>query len=382
MAARPPPSTQTPPVVTERVFPDGSRRVELAGAWNLRGLAADFETLAPRVRTLAADRGWNWDLTRIDVLDHAGAMVLWRAWGSTRAPGLVLRPEQEAIFKTLQASKDETPPDDRREWLWPLLALGALTLRFGRALGEMLVLFGQAVLDFIWAVRNPARAPWRELSASIYHTGTQALGITALVGFLIGVTLSYLSAHQLRQFGADVFIVNILGLSIIREIGPVLAAILVAGRSGSAMTAQLGVMRVTEELDAMSVMGIPHSQRLVMPKMVALAVSLPLIVLWTSAMALLGGMLAANYELGIGYRFFMSELPNAVPIANLWLGLAKGAVFGLLIALVACHYGMQIEPNTESLGLGTTSSVVTSITVVILADAVFAIVFSDIGLPG
>lgn len=381
MAARPP-SAQTPPVVTERVFSDGSRRLELAGAWNLRGLAADFETLAPRVRTLAADRGWNWDLTRIDVLDHAGAMVLWRAWGSTRAPGLVLRPEQEAIFRTLQASKDESPPDDRREWLWPLLALGGLTLSFGRALGSMLALFGQAVLDFIWAVRNPARAPWRELSASIYRTGTQALGITALVGFLIGVTLSYLSSHQLRIFGADMFIVNILGLSIIREIGPVLAAILVAGRSGSAMTAQLGVMRVTEELDAMSVMGIPHSQRLVMPKMVALAVSLPLIVLWTSATALLGGMLAANYELGIGYIFFLSELPDAVPIANLWLGLAKGAVFGLLIAAVACHYGMQIEPNTESLGLGTTSSVVTSITVVILADAVFAILFRDVGLPG
>ncbi|MGH6881905.1 MAG: MlaE family ABC transporter permease [Hypericibacter sp.] len=370
------------PEVHERVFPDGSRRVELAGPWNLRALAANFASLAPRVRALAADRSWNWDLTRIETLDHAGAMLLWRAWGNTRAPGLVMRKEQEAIFKTLQASKDESPPEERRDWLWPLLALGGVALSLARNLREIMTLFGQALLDFIWAVRNPARAPWRELSASIYHTGTQALGITALVGFLIGVTLSYLSSHQLRLFGADMFIVNILGLSIIREIGPVLAAILVAGRSGSAMTAQLGVMRVTEELDAMSVMGIPHSQRLVMPKMVALAVSLPLIVLWTSAMALVGGMLAANYELGIGFTFFLSELPNAVPIANLWLGLAKGAVFGLLIALVACHYGMQIEPNTESLGLGTTSSVVTSITVVILADAVFAVLFRDVGLPG
>ena len=380
--ATPAPSPGPRPEVNQRVFPDGSRRVELAGPWNLRALAANFATLAPRVQTLAADRSWNWDLTRIEVLDHAGAMLLWRAWGSTRAPGLVLRPEQEAIFKTLQASKDESPPAERREWLWPLLALGATTLAISGHVREMLILFGRALLDFVGAVRNPARAPWRELSASIYHTGTQALGITALVGFLIGVTLSYLSAHQLRLFGADVFIVNILGLSIIREIGPVLAAILVAGRSGSAMTAQLGVMRVTEELDAMAVMGIPHSQRLVMPKMVALAVSLPLIVLWTSASALLGGMLAANYELGIGLTFFLSELPDAVPIANLWLGLAKGVVFGLLIALVACHYGMQIEPNTESLGLGTTSSVVTSITVVILADAVFAILFRHVGLPG
>jgi phospholipid/cholesterol/gamma-HCH transport system permease protein len=370
------------PEVHQRVFPDGSRRVELSGPWNLRSLKDHLATLGPRLQTLAADHAWNWDLTRIEVLDHAGAMVLWRAWGRTRAPGLVLRAEQEAIFKTLQASKEEAAPRERRELLWPLLALGETTLAIGGHLRDILALFGQALLDFVWAARHPVRAPWLEISASVYRTGAQALGITALVGFLIGITLSYLSSHQLRLFGADMFIVNILGLSIIREIGPVLAAILVAGRSGSAMTAQLGVMRVTEELDAMSVMGIPQSLRLVMPKMVALAISLPLIILWTDAMALIGGMLAANYELGIGLQFFLSELPDAVPIANLWLGLAKGVVFGLLIALVACHYGMRIEPNTESLGLGTTSSVVTSITVVILADAVFAIVFRDIGIPG
>src|SRR5678815_5460698 len=148
---------------------------------------------------------------------------------------------------------------------------------------------------------------------------------------------SYLSAQQLKLFGADAFIVNILGISIVRELGPVLAAILIAGRSGSAITAQLGVMRVTQELDAMAVMGIPHTLRLVFPKLLALAVSMPLIVLWTDAVALLGGMMSARAELGIGYTYFLSSLPGAVPIANLWLGLGKGIVFGMLIALIGCH---------------------------------------------
>ena len=205
------------------------------------------------------------------------------------------------------------------------------------------------------------------------------MGITGVVGFLIGVVLSYLSAQQLHTFGADIYLVNILGMSIIRELGPLLAAILVAGRSGSSITAQLGVMRVNEELDAMLVMGLPHGFRLIMPKVLALAISMPLLVVWTDAMALMGGMAAAYFELGLSPTYFIRELPDAVPIANYWIGLGKGVVFGSLIALVACHFGLRIEPNTESLGRGTTTSVVTAITIVIVADAIFAIVFKGVG---
>jgi len=192
--------------------------------------------------------------------------------------------------------------------------------------------------------------------------------------------LSYLSAKQLKQFGADVYIVDLLGVAIIRELGPVLAAILVAGRSGSAMTASLGVMRVTEELDALTVMGIPQGFRLLMPKVVALAVALPLLILWTDAVSLLGGMVAAKLQLDLSISYFFNALPGAVKVANLYIGVGKGMVFGALIALVSCHFGLRILPNTESLGQGTTSSVVASITVVILADAVFAIAFSNVGI--
>lgn len=200
-----------------------------------------------------------------------------------------------------------------------------------------------------------------------------------MVGFLIGVVLSYLSAQQLHMFGGDVFLVNLLGMSVVRELGPLLAAILVAGRSGSAMTAQLGVMRVTEELNAMQVMGMPHGFRLIMPKVVALSIVMPLLIIWTDILALLGGMLAASFEIGLSIPYFLSALPGAVPVANFWIGMGKGFVFGILVALIACYYGMKIKPNTESLGQGTTSSVVTSITVVILADAIFAIVLQGVG---
>jgi phospholipid/cholesterol/gamma-HCH transport system permease protein len=346
----------------------------------LRGLERHLAQLTPRLNEYAADKNSQWDLSGVDVIDHAGAMLLWRAWGRQRAVNLVLRPEHEPVFNHLAIPAEQGAGVAPRDRLWIVVQVGRKLLRLLGHLETIVMVLGQVVLDTTYLVRQPARIPWREISSNVYRTGTQALGITALVGFLVGVVLSYLSAQQLKLFGADAFIINILGISVIRELGPVLAAILIAGRSGSAITAQLGVMRVTQELDAMAVMGIPHTRRLILPKMLALAVSMPLIVLWTNAIALLGGMVSAQAELGIGYTYFLSSLPDAVPIANLWLGLGKGMVFGFLIALVACHFGLRIEPNTESLGIGTTNSVVTSITVVIVVDAVFAILFKDVGI--
>jgi phospholipid/cholesterol/gamma-HCH transport system permease protein len=291
----------------------------------------------------------------------------------------VLQPEHERLFNRLE--KMPAPPaPPARDPLWPITVLGKAVFLLWDHLTNLIILSGQLLLDSMYLVGHPLRIPWREISANLYRTGAQALGITALVGFLIGVVLSFLSSRQLQMFGADIFIINILGISIVRELGPVLAAILVAGRSGSSMTAQLGVMRVTEELDALTVMGIPHSLRLVWPKVIALGIAMPLVVLWTSAIALIGGMVVAEIQLGLGHQFFISKLPDVVPIANLWLGLGKGVVCGMVIALISCHFGLRIKSNTESLGEGTTNSVVTSITVVIIIDAIFAVIFSDFGL--
>jgi phospholipid/cholesterol/gamma-HCH transport system permease protein len=322
----------------------------------------------------------HWDLTAIARLDHFGAQYLWNFWGHARPANLKLGRRQEEFFDRLYHLGDVRLQPPEKVTFKTLRGLGQGIFNFAGHMVGFTGLIGQLMIDLGRLIRRPARGPWTEVSANIFHAGTQALGITALVGFLIGVVLSYLSAQQLRSFGADIYIVNILGMAIIRELGPTLAAILVAGRSGSAITAQLGVMRVTEELDAMLVMGIPHGFRLILPRVLALAIAMPLLVLWTDALAIFGGMVAAKLSLGMSLSYFFHALPDAVSLPNLWLGVGKGAVFGMLIALTACHFGLRIEPNTASLGEGTTSSVVTAITVVILADAVFAIVFKNVGV--
>ncbi|GJJ05365.1 ABC transporter permease [Duganella rhizosphaerae] len=354
--------------------------VAAGGTWQVHALAQGrtMATITALIKTLKADNV-KWDLTAIDSMDHIGAQLLWNAWGKTRPAELQLAPGQEEFFSRLETTGKLELPRPRAQRLTWVMKLGFAMLLFFEHLIALVTLIGLVVQEFWRFLRAPMRGPWKEISANIFHAGFQALGITALVGFLIGVVFSYLSAQQLRNFGGDIFLVNLLGMSIIRELGPLLAAILVAGRSGSSITAQLGVMRVTEELDAMLVMGISHGFRLIMPKVLALAIAMPLLVIWTDTIALLGGMVSAKVELNLSPQYFILKLPDAVPLANYMIGLGKGVVFGILIALVSCHFGLRIKPNTESLGRGTTTSVVTAITAVILADAVFAIVFSGVG---
>lgn len=362
--------------------PDAGRAV-LHGCWTAAQLASPAHWAAvhaalpvphlPRAPVV-------WDLRPLQRLDHIGAQVLWNAWGRRWPDQVLTLPGQRATLERVARFSVEPPRSQR-------LSLRALYLRLGRALHTVaehavggVHLVGQLVLDLGQLARAPAAGPWRDISGHLYRIGATALPITALVGFLIGVVLAYLMSQQLRQFGADAFIVNILGISLIRELGPLLAAILLAGRSGSAITAQIGVMRVTEELDAMQVMGIARGYRLVMPRAIALAVAMPLVSVWTTLAALLGGMLASDVAIGLSPAYFVAALPKAVQVANLWLAVGKSAVFGVLIALIGCHYGLRVLPNTQSLGQGTTASVVTSITVVILVDALFAVVFKEVGI--
>jgi phospholipid/cholesterol/gamma-HCH transport system permease protein len=371
----------TPTLTIEHAAGGAAQSVMASGIWQVHALSQKgmLKKLNRTLLGLRKKAGLEWDLTGVASIDHIGAQLFWNAWGKKRPATLKLDPRQEELFARVeQASRHALPRHKVSPLNW-IIVLGAGLLSFFEHLHGFVELIGRLIQDLGRFIRRPNMGPWREISANIYHSGFQALGITALVGFLIGVVLSFLSAQQLRQFGGDIYLVDILGMSVVRELGPLLAAILVAGRSGSSITAQLGVMRVNEELDAMLVMGISHGFRLIMPKVVALAIAMPLLVVWTDAMALLGGAASAKLELGLSFRYFLQKLPDAVPLVNYTIGLLKGMTFGMLIALVSCHFGLRIQPNTESLGRGTTTSVVTSITVVILADAVFAIVFSGVG---
>jgi phospholipid/cholesterol/gamma-HCH transport system permease protein len=351
------------------------------GCWTAAQMTDRAQVRALQASLAASGRAEAvWDLQDALQLDHIGAQLLWLHWGGAWPQQLEATPEQRAMLEHVARYTIAAPVHIAPTLKQRYLSLGDGVLSLLSHSKGFVTLIGQLLLDILQLIKNPRQGPWRDISGHLYQFGATSLPITALVGFLIGVVLAYLSAQQLKQFGADSFIVDLLGVSLIRELGPMLAAILIAGRSGSAITAQIGVMRVTEELDAMRVMGIAHGFRLVMPRALALALAMPLISVWTTLAALLGGMLAADIALGITPRFFINALPAAVDLANLGLAVGKTVVFGILIALVGCHFGLRVKPNTESLGQGTTASVVTSITLVILVDAVFAIVFKDVGV--
>jgi phospholipid/cholesterol/gamma-HCH transport system permease protein len=364
------------PRIEPQAAPDGAG-VRLLGRWTApelarRNVLGDVQAGLGR----AAGRAWNLSEAQ---LDHVGAQLLWDHWGQRWPERIDVSPAQRAVFERV-ARFTVLPPPRRATTLHDVyLSFGGALLRAGSHVKEFVRLLGMLALNLLQLARAPHQGPWRDLSGHVYRIGATALPITALVGTLIGVVLAYLTAVQLRQFGANAYIVNIMGLGLIRELGPMLAAILIAGRSGSAITAQIGAMRVTDELDAMSVMGISHSFRLVMPRAMALAIVMPLISTWTTLCGLIGGMIAADVSLGITPRYFINALPEAVQIGNLVLAASKSVVFGILIALVGCHFGLRVKPNTQSLGEGTTASVVTAITIVILVDALFAIMFKDIG---
>ncbi|MDD1632967.1 MAG: ABC transporter permease [Methylococcaceae bacterium] len=341
-------SPDLPPTLAVVMQDKGQQCARLTGSWNLRSLAKASD-LQQKISLNAVNKTMQWDMRSVDVLDSAAALIIWQAWGEQMPAQLQIKPEHQRLFDRWQSQSVPVAEPVVPRFSLIFNYIQQLLLAFWAQLLDLMILLGQLALDLGYLLGHPRDVPKTEISITIYDAGVRALGITALVGFLIGIVLSYLSALQLKTFGAEIYIIDILGLSIIRELGPLLAAILVAGRSGSAMTAQIGIMRVTEELDALSAMGISHSLRLILPKVSALTIVLPLLSAWTSAAALIGGMFSAQTTLDISYQQFFLRLPDAVPLVNVFIGLGKSAVFGLMIALIACHFGFRIKPNTALL---------------------------------
>ncbi|MEC5386482.1 ABC transporter permease [Uliginosibacterium sp. H3] len=351
----------------------------LHGHWTLACMRPRLHALRRDLASSAAEMSW--DLSGVERLDAFGALLLWRTWGQRYPEALVMPGLLVNSFERIQHPPEPEPPPPPHRMHSLFQRLGQGLLEVGSHVRGMIELIGHVTSELWRLPQHPGEIPWVETSAAAYKTGVQALPVAALLGFLIGIVLSYLSALQLQNFGAETFLINILGFGVIRELGPVLVAILVAGRSGSAITAQLGVMRVTEEIDALAAMGVSRHQRLILPKVVALTLAMPLLVAWTSGLALVGGALAAKMQLNIDIWNFFERLPTVVPLGNIGIGLGKGAVFGMTIAMIGCHYGLRVKPNTESLSTNTTASVVSSITAVIIIDAIFAVLTRTLGVP-
>jgi phospholipid/cholesterol/gamma-HCH transport system permease protein len=228
-------------------------------------------------------------------------------------------------------------------------------------------------------IRHPARL---RLTATVHHmqaVGLNALPIVGLLAFLIGIVLAYQSADQLKRFGAGIFIVNLLGISILRELGILITAIIVAGRSGSAFTAEIGTMEINQEVDAMRTIGLDPMEVLVLPRTLALMLMLIPLGFFANVIALFGGALMADNELGVTLSQFLTQFRSAVEIRHLWVGLIKTPFFAFVIAMVGCYHGLEVTGSAESVGRHTTQSVVQSIFLVIALDALFSVVFSGIG---
>lgn len=370
-----------PPSLPPPGLQEHGEQAVLDGCWTFASLQGQRPALKARLR---GSRCRRWDLRAIEQMDSSGALLLWQGWQQQLPADRQCSAEQQALLDALLRLEQAPTQREAPATAGPtelLQALGCQVLALLHNLAGIVMIFGRVMLASVWLLRHPHDFPGRELSASIFRAGVQALGITALVGFLIGIVLSYLSAQQLAQYGANLLIVDLLGISIVRELAPLLAAILVAGRSGSSITAQIGIMRINQELDAMSVLGLSQTLRLAWPKVIALMIVMPLLALWTDILALAGGMLAAQMELGLTLTRFLERLPEVVPLRHVWVGLGKSVAFGALIGLIACFFGFNVQSSSESLGRATTSSVVTGITLVILADALFAVMLSFGGTP-
>lgn len=257
-----------------------------------------------------------------------------------------------------------------------LVRLGMTTIQTLLAFLTFLEFVGETTFTFFRVLRQPKYIPFRSILSVIENAGVYALPIIGLLSFLIGMTLTYQMGLQLKNYGANIFIVDLLGLSILREFAPLMTAIIVAGRSGSAFTAQLGTMKIREEIDALRTMGVKPSEILVLPKLMGLVLVLPLLTLWSIGFGLFGGMVISKTMLHVSYGDFIQRFYQAVPVRYFYTGMIKTPLFGLLISCIGAFRGFQVTSSGESVGVETTKSVVQSIFFIIVADAFFSILFS------
>ncbi len=239
---------------------------------------------------------------------------------------------------------------------------------------------GKSNIAFAKYFIYPAKIRFKMIVKNIEDAGVTALPIIAITSFLVGVVVAYQSAVQLQKFGANIFIVDMIGISVTRELAPLITAIVVAGRSGSSYTAQIGAQKITRELDAMKTMGFDLFDFLVLPRIIALMIALPLMIFFADIVGIFGGMVVAKYQMNISYIEFLHRLQNVLALKHLWIGLAKGPFFAVLIAGIGCFRGFQVSNNTESIGKYTTISVVNSIFMVIACDAIFSVILTGIGI--
>ncbi|MFA6062661.1 MAG: MlaE family lipid ABC transporter permease subunit [Gallionella sp.] len=347
------------------------------GSWTTSDIAS-LEHLLRQTRWPPGDI--TFDCSALSALDTSGAYLLLKAVHTLEQQERQitlsgLKPEFTALLQLVDSSANNTaqPPKTKDSLLFNI---GKFSIGKFHNLSGMLAFIGMTALSLFQSVSHPQRIRFRPILHNLQSAGFDALPIVGLLSFLMGLVIAYQGADQLQRFGANIFIADLVGLSMVRELSPLMTAIIVAGRSGSAYTAQIGTMKVTEEIDALRTIGISPTELLVLPKLIALIIALPLLTVFADLTGLLGGMLMASSKLDVSYAMFIDRLGDAVHLSSFLTGIGKAPVFAAIIALVGCYQGFQVTGSADSVGRQTTVSVVQGIFLVILSDALFSIAFN------
>ena len=353
------------------------------GAWTV-GQMAGLGTRLDRIGWPAANEVVI-EGSAVSAMDTAGAWVLRQILKTLERSGRRvslrgLRTEHEALLRMVTSTDVGDALAKPAPGPSLLERIGAITWGGAWQGLEMLSFVGETAAAALHSLSRPGQIRWKSILYNIRTAGVDALPITGLLCFLMGVVIAYQGATQLRRYGANIFVADLVGLAMLRELSPLLTAIIVAGRSGSAYAAQIGTMKVTEEVDALRTVGIVPTELLVLPKIVALAVALPLLTVYADVLGVAGGMVMAKKELAVGFPDFLDRLQYALGLSDFLVGIGKTPVFAAIVAVVGCFQGFQVGGDAESVGRRTTVSVVQSIFLVIVADAIFSVIFNALGI--
>jgi len=330
------------------------------------------------------------DLTQVSGFDTVGAWLVTRL---AEERGAKITGGSEEAMRLIAAVRGEHIDEDLLETVGTPVetegepgALANIAQRFGAfviayvdSVVRLTAFLGALLIAFGALIRHPSRFRRNALVRQIELSGVNALPIVGLMSFLIGIVIAQQGAVQLRQFGAEIYTVNLTGRLSMRELGILMTAIMFAGRSGSSFAAQIGTMKLTEEIDAMRTIGVSPMEALVVPRVLAALLIMPLLGFYAAVLSIIGGAFVSMFSLDIPFFSFLNRIQEVVPMHDIWVGLIKAPLFGLIVALAGCYQGMQVEGNSEEVGLRTTVAVVQAIFAVIVLDAFFAVFFTEVG---
>lgn len=353
-----------------------NRLLQCVGEWTLSGI----ESLSHQMQKLGATIPATISGKDITHMDSAGAWVLCEYLQTLEQQGKTVQLADFAddhlslihlIKEKAEKARKVIATPAKIPWI---AQVGIFTVAGFKEAVEFLSFLGEFIITAFNNLRRPTHIQWRSFFNAIDETGFAALFIVALLNFLIGVVLAYQMGNQLLTYGANVYIVSLLGIGVLQEFAPLITAIIVASRTSSAFTAQLGTMLVNEEIDALRTMGLSPMNRLVLPKIFGLMVSLPLLFIWGDIFGLLGGMIISKRMLGINFYNFLTQFPRVIELSTFFHGLVKAPVFALIIAGIGCFQGFRVKYTSDSIGRQTTKSVVQAIFLIIVADAIFSLI--------